>query len=186
VIWVLSGAALVSVFLGELTDGIAITAIVALNGVIGFFQEYRAERAAAALARLTAPRAKVVRGGHATVIAASEVVPGDVLLLDAGDLVAADARVLDAAALRANEAPLTGESQPVEKQAGTCAPDTPLADRTNMIFLETSIVGGAGRALVVATGMDTEVGQIAELLRTAASDETPLQKRIDLVARRLL
>ncbi|HXG20068.1 MAG TPA: cation-translocating P-type ATPase [Methylomirabilota bacterium] len=186
VIWVLIGAALVSVFLGELTDGIAITAIVALNGVIGFFQEYRAERAAAALARLTAPRAKVVRGGHATVIAASEVVPGDVLLLDAGDLVAADARVLDAAALRANEAPLTGESQPVEKRTGTCAPDTPLADRTNMIFLGTSIVGGAGRALVVATGMETEVGRIAELLRTAASDETPLQKRIDFVARRLL
>lgn len=186
VIWVLIGAAVVSAALGEFVDGIAIIAIVLLNALIGFFQEYRAERAAAALARLTAPRAKVVRGGQAAVIAASEVVPGDVLLLDAGDLVAADARLLEASAMRANEAPLTGESQPVEKQTGTCAPDTPLADRTNMIFLGTSIVGGSGRALVVATGIDTEVGHIAELLRTAASGETPLQKRLDLVGRRLL
>jgi Ca2+-transporting ATPase len=186
VIWVLIGAALVSTALGELIDGIAIIAIVLLNAIIGFFQEYRAERAAAALARLTAPRAKVVRDGRAAVIPATEVVRGDLLLLEAGDLVAADARLIEAAALRANEAPLTGESQPVEKQTGICAPETPLADRTNMIFLSTSIVGGSGRALVVATGMDTEVGHIAELLQTATSDETPLQKRLDLVARRLL
>jgi Ca2+-transporting ATPase len=186
VIWVLIGAAVVSAALGEFVDGIAIIAIVLLNALIGFFQEYRAERAAAALARMTAPRAKVVRGGQAAVIGASEVVPGDLLLLDAGDLVAADARLLEASAMRVNEAPLTGESQPVEKQTGTCVPDTPLADRTNMIFLGTSIVGGSGRALVVATGMNTEVGHIAELLHAAASDETPLQKRLDLVARRLL
>ena len=96
-------------------------------------------------------------------IAASEVVPGDVLLLDAGDLVAADARLVGASALRANEAPLTGESQAVEKQTTVCAPDTPLADRVNMIFLGTSIVNGSGRALVVATGMNTEVGHIGIL-----------------------
>lgn len=186
VIWVLIGAALVSAALGELIDGIAIIAIVILNAVIGFFQEYRAERAAAALARLTAPRAKVVRGGHATVITAADVVPGDILLLEAGDLVAADARLSEASALRANEAPLTGESQPVEKQAGLCSPETSLADRRNMIFLGTSIVGGSGRALVVATGMETEVGHIAELLQTATSDVTPLQKRLDQVGRRLL
>lgn len=186
VIWVLVGAAGVSTLLGELIDGVAIMAIVVLNAVIGFFQEYRAERAAAALARLTAPRAKVVRDGQAAVIAASEVVPGDLLLLDAGDLVAADARLLEASALRANEAPLTGESQPVEKQTGIWASDAPLADRGNMVFLGTSIVGGSGRALVTATGMETEVGHIAELLRTATSGETPLQKRLDLVGRRLL
>jgi Ca2+-transporting ATPase len=186
VIWVLIGAAIVSAALGEFVDGIAIIAIVLLNAIIGFFQEYRAERAAAALARLTAPRTKVVRGGHAAVIAASGVVPGDVLLLEAGDLVAADARLIEASVLHANEAPLTGESQLVEKQTGTCVPDTSLADRMNMIFLGTSIVGGSGRALVVATGMNTEVGHIAALLLTATSDETPLQKRLDLVARRLL
>ena len=186
VIWVLIGAALVSAALGELIDGIAIIAIVVLNAVIGFFQEYRAERAAAALARLTAPRAKVVRNGQADVIAAADVVPGDVLLFEAGDLIAADARLSEASALRANEAPLTGESQPVEKQAGLCSPETSLADRKNMIFLGTSIVGGSGRALVVATGMETEVGHIAELLQTATSGETPLQKRLDQVGRRLL
>lgn len=186
VIWVLIIAALVSAVLGELIDGIAILAIVVLNAVIGFFQEYRAERAAAALARLAAPRAKVIREGQAAVSAASEVVCGDVLLFEAGDLVAADARLIEASALRANEAPLTGESQPVEKQAEICASDTPLADRKNMVFLGTSIVGGSGRALVVATGMNTEVGHIAELLQTATSDATPLQKRLDQVGRHLL
>jgi Ca2+-transporting ATPase len=186
VIWILIGAAIVSGILGETIDGIAILAIVLLNALVGFLQEYRAERAAAALARLTAPRAKVVRDGQARVIAAAEVVRGDLLLLEAGDLVAADARLIAAAAFRANEAPLTGESQPVEKHVGLCASDTSLTDRTNMVFLGTSIVGGSGRALVVATGMATEVGHIAELLQTAASDVTPLQQRLDQVARRLL
>src|SRR5262249_6420916 len=186
VIWVLIGAAIVSGMLGEMVDGIAIIAIVLLNALVGFFQEYRAERAAAALARLTAPRAKVVRDGQATVIAAAEVVRGDVLLCEAGDLVAADARLIEAFTLRANEAPLTGESQPVEKQVGICALETSLADRKNMVFLGTSIVGGSGRAFVVATGMATEVGHIAELLQTARRDTTPLQKRLDQVGKRLL
>jgi P-type Ca2+ transporter type 2C len=186
VIWVLIGAALVSMALGEVVDGLAILAIVVLNAVLGFVQEYRAEQAVAALARLTAPRARVVRDGQSAVIAAAEVVRGDILLLDAGDLVAADARLIDASALRTNEAPLTGESQPVEKQSGTCAPETPLAERHNMVFLGTSIASGSGRALVVATGMDTEVGHIATLLATARSDATPLQRRLDQVARRLL
>jgi Ca2+-transporting ATPase len=186
VIWVLIGAAVVSVALGEVVDGGAILAIVLVNAVIGFVQEYRAERAIAALARLTAPRAKVVRGGQANVIAAAHVIRGDLLLLDAGDLVAADARLVDAALLRANEAPLTGESQPVDKQPGSCSAATPLAERHNMVFLGTSITSGSGRALVVATGMDTEVGRIATLLETARSDATPLQRRLDQVARRLL
>src|SRR5215471_17999361 len=158
VIWVLIGAALVSIALGEVVDSLAILAIVMLNAVLGFCQEYRAERAVVALARLTAPRARVVRGGHAAEVAAAEVVRGDVLLLDAGDLVAADARLLDAAALRTSEAPLTGESTLVEKDTSLCAPETPLAERHNMVFLGTSVAGGSGRALVVATSMDTEVG----------------------------
>ncbi|HWO99712.1 MAG TPA: cation-translocating P-type ATPase [Methylococcus sp.] len=186
VIWVLIGAAGISIVLEELADGIAIIAIVLLNAAIGFFQEYRAEKAAAALARLAAPHAKVIRDGHRSVIAAAEIVPGDLLLLEAGDLVAADARLLDAAQLRANEAPLTGESQPVEKGTATLPKETPLADRHNMVFLGTSIVNGSGRALVVATGMATEVGHIARLLETAESGETSLQRRLDQVARRLL
>jgi Ca2+-transporting ATPase len=186
VIWVLIGAAAVSMVLQELADGTAIIAIVLLNAAIGFLQEYRAEKAAAALARLTAPHAKVIRGGHAMVIASAEVVRGDILLLEAGDLVAADARLIQAWALRANEAPLTGESVPVGKSAGVCPAETPLADRSNMVFLGTSIVGGSVRALVVATGMETEVGHIARLLQTAAAGETPLQRRLDQAGRRLL
>ena len=186
VIWVLIGAASVSIALEQLIDGIAIMAIVILNGIIGFFQEYRAEKAAAALARLAAPKARVMRGGHSAVVAAADIVPGDVLLVEAGDLVAADARVIQASALRANEAPLTGESQPVDKSAGIRPAETPLADRGNMVFLGTSIVRGSGRALVVATGMETEVGHIARLLQTAGAEETPLQRRLDQVGRRLL
>ncbi|QSA98098.1 cation-translocating P-type ATPase [Methylococcus sp. EFPC2] len=186
VIWVLIGAALVSIALGEWVDGSAILAIVILNAVIGFFQEYRAGKAAAALARLTTPKARVVRDGHAAVVAAAEIVSGDILLLEAGDLVAADARLLDTSQLRANEAPLTGESQSVEKRVAMLPKETPLADRHNMVFLGTSIVGGSGRALVVATGMDTEVGHIAQLLQSAGADETPLQRRLDKVGRRLL
>jgi Ca2+-transporting ATPase len=182
VIWVLIAAAIISVALGEVVDGMAILTIVVLNAVIGFFQEYRAEQAVAALARLTAPRARVVRDGHAAVIAAAEIVRGDMVLLDAGDLVAADARLVEASALRTSEAPLTGESQPMEKQVGVCPSATPLAERQNMVFLGTSIAGGSGRALVIATGMDTEVGHIATLLETARSDVTPLQRRLDQVA----
>lgn len=186
VIWVLIGAAVISAALGEYVDGGAIIAIVVLNGIIGFFQEYRAEQAVAALARLAAPRARLVRDGTAAVVPAAEVVRGDVLVLDAGDLVAADARLVDAAELRAMEAPLTGESEPVKKDTTIYAAETMLADRHNMVFLGTSLAAGSGRAIVVATGMDTEIGHIASLLETAASDETPLQHRLDQVGRRLL
>jgi Ca2+-transporting ATPase len=186
VIWVLMGAAAVSAALGETVDGIAIIAIVILNAVIGFFQEYRAEKAAAALARLTAPHCRVVRGGHSVVVAATEIVPGDILLLEGGDLVAADARLVQASVLRINEAPLTGESQAVGKFTGNLPPETPLAERKNMVFLGTSVTGGTGRALVVNTGMETELGHIAKLLETAESGETPLQRQLNRVARLLL
>ena len=186
VIWVLIGAAGISALLGETLDGAAILAIVFLNALVGFFQETRAERAILALARMTAPRAKIVRDGRACVVAAAEIVRGDLVLLEAGDLVAADGRLVEASFLRVNEAPLTGESEPVAKKTGTCAAETPLAERTNMVFLGTAVASGTGRALVVATGMDTEVGQIAELLETASSGETPLQRRLDQVGRRLL
>lgn len=186
VIWVLLGAAAVSILVGELADSIAIMAIVGLNALIGFVQEFRAGKAAAALARLTAPVARIVRDGHTVVIPAREIVRGDLLLLDAGDVVSADARLVEAASLRTNEAALTGESQPVEKRTGTCPPDTALAERHNMAFFGTNVVGGSGRAIVVATGMQTEVGHIANLLETARSGATPMQRRLDHVARRLL
>jgi Ca2+-transporting ATPase len=186
VIWVLIGAALVSLALGEIVDGSAILAIIVLNGLVGFAQEYRSEQAVAALARLSAPAARVVRDGASVLVPAREVVRGDILVLDAGDLVAADARLIEAASLRANEASLTGESEPVEKNPALLEPTTPLADRRNSVFLGTSIANGSGRAVVTATGMLTEVGGIAKLLETATRAETPLQRRLDHVARRLV
>ncbi|CAA9889827.1 Calcium-transporting ATPase [Candidatus Methylobacter favarea] len=186
VIWVLIGAAAVSAALGETVDGIAIIAIVILNAVIGFFQEYRAEKAAAALARLAAPHCRVVRDGHSAVVAASEIVPGDILLLEGGDLIAADARLIQVSVLRINEAPLTGESQAVGKFTDSLPSETPLAERNNMVFLGTSVTAGTGRALVVNTGMETELGHIAKLLDTAESGETPLQRQLNRVARLLL
>ncbi|MDD5410373.1 MAG: HAD-IC family P-type ATPase, partial [Methylobacter sp.] len=186
VIWVLIGAATVSAALGETVDGIAIIVIVILNAVIGFIQEYRAEKAVAALARLTAPHCRVVRDGHSMVVDTTEIVPGDILLLEGGDLIAADARLIKASVLRINEAPLTGESQAVGKLTDSVPLETPLAERNNMVFLGTSVTGGTGCALVVNTGMETELGHIAKLLETAESGETPLKRRLDRVARLLL
>ena len=117
---------------------------------------------------------------------AREVVRGDVLLLEAGDLVAADARLIEASALRTTEAALTGESEPSDKRTGLFPRETAIADRRNMVFVGTGVAAGAGRALVVATGMNTEIGRIAQLLEGAADDATPLQRRLDQVARRLL
>ncbi|MGO9061308.1 MAG: cation-translocating P-type ATPase [Candidatus Binataceae bacterium] len=186
VIWVLIGAAVVSVALGERVDGIAIITIVVLIAIVGFFQEYRAEQAVAALAEMTAPRARAIRDGNSQIIPASEVVRGDLLVLAEGDLVAADARLSEAAMMRVSEAPLTGESEPVEKATGEYPPETALGDRKNMVFLGTSVVSGSGLGLVVATGMDTEVGHIATLIESASSGDTPLQRKLDTLGLRLL
>ncbi len=186
VIGVLVAAAVVSIAVGEWIDGIAILAIVAIDAAVGYLQELRAEQAMAAMARLTAPRARVLRDGGAVELAADLVVPGDVLLLDAGDLVAADARVVDAAVLGTIEAPLTGESEPTTKRALAVSADAPLAERSAMVFLGTSVASGTGRAVVVATGLATELGRIATLLDTAGHGQTPLQRELDTVGRRLL
>lgn len=185
-IWLLLGACVLSALLGEVIDAIAIGTIVVLNSLVGFFQEYRAEKAVQALRSMTAPRARVMRDGHALLLAAREVVPGDVLILEAGDIVAADARLLEANLLSLNEAPLTGESAPVLKNVMPVAADAPLAERTNQIFYGTSVTTGTGFAEVIATGMQTELGKIAQLLEGADGGETPLQKRLEAVARTLM
>lgn len=179
-------ASVVSAALGEVADAIAIACILIVNGLVGFFQEYRAERAMAALRSLTAPRARVLRDGRAQLIAAAEVVPGDILLLEAGDVVAADAQILEAYALQANEAPLTGESVPAEKSALPDAPGAPLAERHNRVFMGTAITSGSGVARVAATGSQTELGKIAHLLSTAQDSVTPLQARLASVSRTLI
>ena len=186
VIWLLLVATVLSAALGEWLDAIAIGAIVILNALIGFFQEHRAERAVMALRSMTAPRARVRRDGHSVMIAAAAVVPGDLLVLEAGDVTAADARLHAAHALTTNEAPLTGESTPVEKTTAPTGPDTPLAERHDFVFMGTSVATGTGLAEVVATGMRTELGRIAHLLSTAEESVTPLQRRLARVSQTLL
>lgn len=182
----LAVASVLSGVLGEVAEAIAIATIVVLNGLVGFFQEYRAERAVLALRAMTAPRARVLRDGHPALIPAAEVVPGDVLVLEAGDVVAADARLGEANALTTIEAALTGESQPVEKHPEPVAADAKIADRTDCVFAGTAVASGVGQAEVLATGMNTELGKIAHLLATATDEATPLQKRLEKVSRTLL
>jgi Ca2+-transporting ATPase len=184
-IWLLLGACGVAVLVGEGSDAIAIAAIVVVNALVGYLQERRAERAVLALRSLTAPRATVVRDGVAAVIPAAEVVAGDELVLEAGDIVAADARLLEAHALAVGEAALTGESLPVEKRVSEDVPGAPLAERPGQVFMGTTVATGTARALVLATGMRTELGKIAHLLENAEQGETPLQARLEQVARTL-
>lgn len=186
VIWLLLGACVISGVLGELADAIAIGSIVIVNALVGFFQEYRAERAVLALRSMTAPRARVIRDGRSAVIAAAEVVSGDVLVLEAGDIVAADARLIEANILTTNEAPLTGESAPVEKSIALVDPAAPLAERHDCVFMGTTVANGTCKAEVMATGMGTELGKIAHLLSTAVETATPLQKRLARVSQLLL
>jgi Ca2+-transporting ATPase len=186
VIWLLLAATVLSAALGGLLDAMAIGAIVVVNAVIGFLQEHRAERAVMALRSMTAPRARVMREGQSVMIPARSIVPGDLLVLEAGDVAAADARLHTAHALTTNEAPLTGESTPVEKTTTPTRPDTPLAERHDFVFMGTAVATGTGLAEVVATGMQTELGRIAHLLSTAEESVTPLQRRLARVSQTLL
>ncbi|MHB0866815.1 MAG: cation-translocating P-type ATPase [Thermoleophilia bacterium] len=166
-------------------DFIVIMAIVVANAILGFFQEYRAERSLEKLQVLSGPHAIVMRGGHQMNIAASELVPGDLLILATGDRVLADARLLHASSLYVNESTLTGESSGVHKKVEPVPPATPLADRTSMVYAGTTVSAGKGRALVTATGSASEVGRIAELIRIAERPPTPLEKSLDHLGKRL-
>ncbi len=181
IIWILIVAGVVSGVLGEGVDAFAILAIVILNAIIGFYQEFNAEKSIATLKKMTAPHAKVRRDGQITLVSASKIVIGDILELEAGDLVAADARILTAASLQCIESALTGESEAEMKQAGTLVrTDVPLGDRDNMVFMGANVAAGAGQAVVVATAMQTELGRIAGLIEAAKADQgTPLQQKLD-------
>lgn len=179
-------AALLSAVLGDYKDATVILVIVILNAILGFSQEYRAERAMAALKKLAVPTVKVRRNGRVQEIAARDLVPGDLVLLEAGNLVPADGRVLESANLRIQEAALTGESEAVDKDPNALATaDLPLGDRRNMVYMGTIVTYGRGQMLTIATGMSTELGSIATLMQSTKRAPTPLQRRLDHLGRML-
>ena len=179
VIWILIVAAVFSGAMGEWADTAAILAIVLVNGIIGFLQEEKAGRALAALQKLSSPMAKVIRNSELRSVAARELVPGDRIELEAGDNIPADARLLSGFGIRVQEASLTGESTPVDKEADcVLMENVPLGDRRNMVFMGTVMAAGKAGAVVVATGMHTELGNIAGLLQRSEPEPTPLQRRL--------
>jgi len=196
-VWILIAAALVSFVIGlneynrsgdwtEFVDSIAIMTIVALNAILGLVQEGKAEEALAALQKMAAPNAQVVRDGHQIVIPAADLVPGDLVVLETGNHVPADVRLIESVNLRIDEASLTGESVPVEKEARAILDKAvPVTDRINCGFMGTTVTYGRGRGLVAATGMKTQIGQIAELIQTYGEEPTPLQRKLDQLGRML-
>ena len=180
VIYLLLAAALISALLGDYTEAVAILAIVILNAVMGIVQESRAEAALSALKKLAAPEATVLRDGRHVSVPAGQLVPGDIVFLEAGNYVPADVRLLEAVNMRVDEASLTGESLPVEKNAQTrLETDIPLGDRKNTAFMGTLVNYGRGKGVVVSIGMNTQLGMIATMLQRVENEETPLQRRLD-------
>jgi P-type Ca2+ transporter type 2C len=179
-------AAVLSGLLGDLKNAIAITAIVILNALLGFTQEFKAEKAMAALKKLTVPSVRVRRAGEIKTISSRELVTGDVVLLEAGNLVPADCRVLESFNLRIQESALTGESEPVEKNSDSIKGDIPIADKRNMAYMGTTVTYGRGQVAVLETGMKTELGRIAKLIQHAGQEPTPLQKRLDKLGKQLV
>ncbi len=173
-------AAVITLFLGEYIDAIAITVIVALNAVVGVVQESKAEKAIAALQKMAAPNVQVLRDGEQSTIPARELVVGDIVILEAGNYIPADMRLVESVNLKVEEASLTGESVPVEKNAAVVLDkDIPLGDRKNSVFMSTLITYGRGRGLVTGTGMHTQIGLIAEMLQSYEAEATPLQQKLE-------
>ncbi|WP_457599225.1 HAD-IC family P-type ATPase [Hydrogenimonas sp.] len=184
-ILILLVAAAISFAIGETGDAVTILAIVVLNGILGFVQEFKAERAIEALQRMLSPRCRAIRGGEETRIDASQLVPGDIVLLEIGDRVPADLRLLEAVNLKVDESALTGESVPVAKETSAVPEAAPLAERRDMVWMGTSVTNGYAKGVVVATGMATEFGKIARLTSEVERAPTPLQKRLAVLGKRL-
>ena len=182
-IWVLMGSTLAALALGKVVDGLVVLAVVVLNSLMGFFQEYKARRAIEALARMVPENVTVMRGAIKKSLPAADLVPGDIVLLSSGDRVPADMRVLSVRNLKVDEAALTGESSPVHKRFEPVAPDAAIGDRTCMVFGGTLVTLGTAECLVVATGSDTELGRISKMLEEASSLETPMTRAMAEVAK---
>ena len=185
IIYILLFAVVFSLVIGEYVDTIIILIILIANAVIGFFQELGAHRSLEALKKISTVRATVVRDGKVRTVDAKELVPGDIVQLDAGDKVPADLRIIEAVRLKVEESALTGESVPVEKSPQLITGDVPLGDRHNMLFSATSIATGHTKAIVVSTGMQTELGRITTLIKEAEEEMTPLQRRLDQFGKKL-
>jgi P-type Ca2+ transporter type 2C len=179
-------AAIITIFLREYTDAVVIIVIVIINTILGFSQEYRAEKAMAALKKLAVPFIRVRRDGHVREILAHDLVPGDIVVFEAGNIVPADCRILEGFNLRIQEAALTGESEPVEKDPdAVVSSEAPLGDRYTMAYMGTIITYGRGLAAVTGTGMNTELGAIAAMIQKVEREPTPLQKRLDQLGKKL-
>ena len=173
-------AAIISMFIGETRDSIVILSIVAINAFLGIYQEGKAEKALEALQKMTSPTAKVIRNGHLDVVSTTNLVPGDLVVLESGDIVPADIRLVESSNLKIDEASLTGESVPVEKNSNRVyKEDIPLGDRGNMAYMSTIITYGRSKGVVVATGHDTEIGKIATQIQSYDEELTPLQKKLN-------
>ena len=185
-VYLLAFAATVSFFFNEWLDGIAILIVILVNAIIGFFMEWQAKRSMDALKKMVTVHAKVIRSNRLTEIPSEEVVPGDILFIEAGDMISADARVVDDRQLQVDESALTGESLPVDKEAGVLGEKVTLAERTNMIYKGTFATKGNGHALVVGTGMKTELGAIAALVESADQTATPLERKLEEFSKKLI
>ncbi len=186
VIYVLIFAALLSAALGDWIEAVVILAIVVLNATLGVIQESKAEESLAALRRLTSPEATVIRGGLQQAIPSSQVIPGDIVVLEAGNYIPADVRLIEAINLKVDESSLTGESVPVDKRADIeLAADAIIGDHVNRGYMATTVTYGRGKAVVVATGMATEIGKIADMIQSTEDETTPLQQRLDQLGRTL-
>ena len=186
IVWLLAAAAALSFALGDLPEGIAIVVVLAINGAIGFFTELRAARSMEALLSIAQVRARVRRDGRERQVDAEDLVPGDVVIIEAGDVVTADLRLIKASNLQSDESVLTGESVPVAKIAKPVAAQVPIGDRHSMAFKGTAITQGAGEGIVVATGIETELGRISELAQRAEGEAPPLERRLDRLGHRLV
>src|SRR3989304_9713112 len=183
---ILAGAAVVSIILGDMIDATAIAAIVILNAALGSSQEYKAEQSLAALKRMSVPTIRVRRNGRIEEVSALLLVPGDVVLLETGNVVPADGRVLESVNLRIQEAALTGESEAVDKDAEQVyETEKALGDRRNMVFMGTIVNYGRGEMLVTETGMQTQLGHIADMIQSVEQEKTPLQRRLDRLGKGL-